>query len=311
MNAVVTVGLPIFGLIFCGMAAGRFKVLGPASSDALNRFVYWFALPAMLFIGVQKVPLGELVDPTFVAPYLGGVVVTFALGFASASLAGLPTADGGMRALAASYANVGYMGVPLILLAFGDAGLPSAIFATMTTAAALVAIVTVLVESDLNRGLGFMRRAWRILRALATNPLLLAPTAGALWSITGIALPAALRNFLELMGNAASPCALFALGLFLAGQRLVGVGRPALALVLLKLVVMPGVTWLLAQPAADKELTVAIAILLNSLPTGAGAFVLAAQYGREVGLVSAVTLLSTLLSVATVSVLMAVFGGQG
>ncbi len=311
MDAVITVGLPIFGLIFAGWGAGKIGILGVASSDALNRFVYWFALPALLFNGMFRAPLKSLIDVPYLIAYLGGVAFVHALALVIAvRWPRRSMADGAILAMTAAYANVGYMGLPLSALAFGDRGLPPVIVATVITAAILIAGTTILVEADLNRSAGAWAASGRVIKALATNPLLLAPIIGGFWVGFGAPLPAALKNFMDLMGAAASPCALFALGLFLAGQSVRDDLPTAAWLVVLKLIVMPAVTWVLAFrliPVSD--LPAVISVLLNALPIGAGAFVMAAQYGRQVAPISAATLISTIISVVTVSALMAIYVG--
>jgi malonate transporter and related proteins len=72
----------VFGLVLCGWGAGRARLVGPESSDALNQFVYYFALPAMLFAAVARGTLEQILD----WPFLGGVVLATlgcaAVGFA-------------------------------------------------------------------------------------------------------------------------------------------------------------------------------------------------------------------------------------
>ena len=57
--------LPVFGLVACGYLAGRFHIVTQASSQALNQFVYAFALPAMLFVAVYRGSLEEILSGAF------------------------------------------------------------------------------------------------------------------------------------------------------------------------------------------------------------------------------------------------------
>ena len=77
MRAIVDVVLPVFGLILAGVLAGRFRILGQESSEALNRFVYWFALPPLLFLGMARAPVHEVANLPFLGAYLGGVAAAF------------------------------------------------------------------------------------------------------------------------------------------------------------------------------------------------------------------------------------------
>ncbi|MBV8796070.1 MAG: AEC family transporter, partial [Hyphomicrobiales bacterium] len=136
-----------------------------------------------------------------------------------------------------------------------------------------------------------------------------APALGALFLLSGLALPTAADTFLKLLGGAASPCALVALGLFLAAKRESSendVGATAL-LVGLKLVLQPATTWLLATSVFGlSPLLTHTAVLLAALPTGTGPFMLAEFYRREAGVTSTVVLASTVASLATISAYLAV-----
>ncbi|MDX2102400.1 MAG: AEC family transporter [Alphaproteobacteria bacterium] len=310
MGAVVSVGLPVFGLIFLGWVAARRGILGPASTDALNRFVYWFALPAMMFSAMFRVPMAELLNLNFAIAFCGGIVCTLVLwGLAQALVFRDSAAKAATLGHAAGYANTGYMGIPLAGLAFGPAGLAPAIIATVLTAAVVFAVGIIAIEAGLSRG-GLGSTLVRIGRSLVTNPTLIAPALGALWAASGVPMLAPLKTFADILAGAAGPCALFALGLFLAGQP-VRRGLDGLGwLVFLKLIVSPYFTWLIAFHVLSMEpLWAKVAVLMNALPTGAGAFVLAQQYGLKVAETSAVILVSTIVSVVTVSILLALYAG--
>lgn len=122
---------------------------------------------------------------------------------------------------------------------------------------------------------------------------------------TGIGLPDALDSYMKLLGGAASPCALIALGLFLAdnsGQQPRAGIRVQNSLVGLKLIAQPAVTWVIAVPVLGLEAEVAhIAVLLAALPTGTGPFMLAEFYQREALLTGRVVLITTVMSIFTLS----------
>jgi predicted permease len=130
--------------------------------------------------------------------------------------------------------------------------------------------------------------------------------------VSGVALPAPFHSFLKLLGGAASPCALIALGLFLAGTPAGEARRrasTATILVALKLVVQPALTWLIATPLLHLPTQTAhIAVLLSALPTGTGPFMLAEFYNREASLTGRVVLASTILSIVTISAYLAISG---
>jgi malonate transporter len=310
MQAVIDVVLPVFGLILVGYLAGRFKLLGQESSEALNRFVYFFALPSLLFVGMARVSAHEVLNLPFLAAFMGGIVIVFALALAVARFAfpgvGPALILGGLCAI---FANVGYMGIPLFLTAFGPRGVLPAVIAAVAMAGMVMALGVVIIELALSAGSGLGKALGNVGRAVITNPLVIGPVAGFAWSAVGLGLPKPLATFADLLGAAAGPAALFAIGLFLASQSLNALmgGRRAIEVVwllVLKLIVQPLVTWWIALLVGLDPFWTASAVILSALPTGALVFVLAQQYGVYVQRASAVILASTVVSVITLSAIM-------
>ncbi|MCQ8240723.1 AEC family transporter [Rhizosaccharibacter radicis] len=313
MHILLTLLLPIFGLILAGWLAGRFDLLGANGVDVLNRFVVRLALPALLLQSTAEVTRAQIDHPAFIAAFSMGMLGTFAIGLVldwrrpadRAHRLGGATIEG----LTAGYANTAFIGIPLCLGTFGPDGLTPVIIATLLTVCLLFALSILLVELELTGGL--RQGAGRAVLAMIRHPLVLSPLAGGLLNIGGIGLPDAVRSFTGLLGSAASPCALVTIGLFLHGSTSAG-GVSALAVgrvVALKLLVQPAVTaalvfWLLPMP----PLWARSAVLIASLPTGTGPFMLARLYDREAGVAGRAILVSTVLSFFTVAGLLLVLG---
>ncbi len=297
---------PVFALIFAGWLVRRLGVLGPQATTEINRFVVYLALPALLFDIVAHVSWAEIWQPGFIAAFGLGAALVFALTCALGRRARRPLADAAIDGLNAAYANTGFIGFPLVLVALGREALAPTLIASIITVCAIFAVAIVLIEIDLQTESSRGRLALKVGKSLARNPLLVSPLLGAVFPLSGVAVPHSVDSFLKLLGGAASPCALVALGLFLAAERkpstaAAGKGHAAV-LVTLKLLLQPLLTWLLARfvfglPAA---LTHA-AVLLAALPTGTGPFMLAELYRRPAQVTSRVILVSTLLSLLTVS----------
>ena len=310
MHAVPSILLPIFGLILAGYACGRRGWLGSGATDSLNRFVVRLALPAELFASMARVTRAELDHPSFIAAFAGGMLATFAVGFGLDYRRPVERAHrlsgAAIEGLTAGYANTAFIGIPLCLGVFGPAGLPPVVLATLLTVCALFALAIGLVELDRGGSQRLGRVALTVAAALLRNPLVAAPIAGALVNLSGLGLPAPVQRFTGLLGDAASPCALVTIGLFLAETG----GRPARAAAGGRGVAAP----LLRQPARAGRRGVPVfrldplwaqsAVLIAALPVGTGPFMLARLYDREADVASRATLVSTLLSLLTVSLLL-------
>jgi predicted permease len=200
------------------------------------------------------------------------------------------------------------MGIPLALTAWGEPAMLPAIVATIVNAAVIPGLAIALVETDRGRAAGLGAMLAKVGRALATNPMLVAPVFGLAWAATGAALPTPVDTFTRILGAAAAPCALFAIGLFLVGKPQ-SEGRAEVGIIIAtKLLILPALTALAlfvllpVDPVWAKT-----GLLMAALPTGAGTFVLAQAYGIYVLRTSSAILWGTVLSVATLTALFTAF----
>lgn len=178
MSTIINVVLPVFALILTGYIAGYCSLLGKASGEALNGFVYYFALPVLLFLAMAKIDASTVFNGPYIAAYLGGQVATLLIGYGIAKrLFRVSLAEAATHSTAGIYGNVGYMGIPLVLTAYGEEMLPLVIIATIINAALNIALLTAVIESDLQRGAGG-KTLRKIFSSVATSPILVAPAMG-------------------------------------------------------------------------------------------------------------------------------------
>lgn len=310
MQAILTVAFPVFALIGTGWLGGRFGVLGPGGTAALNGFVSWFALPAMLFSALAKVRLEEIVNWPFIAVYGGSMFATFAIGMVVARVVGRARlAHMSLHGLAAGFGNVGYMGIPLCIAAFGPAGALPATLAAVLGAVGLLTLAMVLVEFGSSGEGSRWRMVGRVAWAVGRSPILQGVALGVVVSAFAIPVPVPIGRFLDLLAAAAGPCALFAIGHFLSEQGVRGAWAEIGWATFGKVLVQPALALgLLMVVPAMEPMWAKSALLLAALPSAANCFVLARDYGRFVEGASGTILLSTLASVVTVSVLVVALG---
>ena len=251
----------------------------------------------------------SLDQPGFVLAFGLACAVTFAGTLAVRLGGGRPLADATLDGLNAAYANSGFIGFPLCLVLFGPASLPLVTVATILTACVLFAIAIILIQAGLQRGRQATGLVWSVGASLLRNPLLVAPGAGATVAAAGLPIPDSVESFLKLLSAAASPAALVALGSFLAEERQGQASyRIAGSLVVLKLLLQPALAWALAWTLGLPPGLVKVVVLLSALPTGTGPFMLAELHGREAAVTSSTILASTVLSLGTVTLLLAALG---
>ncbi len=175
----------------------------------------------------------------------------------------------------------------------------------MINGAVNMAIGIAIIEFDLSKRAGALGILRDVGVGIIKSPLVLSAFGGLAWSATGWPLPTPVENFCSTIGAAASPAALFAIGLFLVGRKVTaGLGEVGW-LVFLKLIVNPALALLLTLLWFPMEpVWVASAVVMSALPTGGLVFVLAQKYNIYLQRATSVILISTVLSVLTVSAVM-------
>ena len=316
MFHVVASVFPVFGLFLLGFLVARKGILGPEATDSLNKFVVWLALPALLFQAMAQITWVQIDHPGYVGAFTIGAVVTFGLSFLFGGKKrpeGHRLADRSIEGLNASYSNTGYMGIPLCLAAIGQGSLVPSIIATIIIACVLFAGAIVLIEFDLQEMPNWRATMSKVLFSLIRNPLIFSPLLGVAEALmhgaTGLSLPQPVFHMTSLLGAAASPCALVTIGLFLAQSSVSKEGMVILRLVWLKLLVQPAITFVLAYKLwSMPQIWAQTAVVMAALPIGTGPFMLAKLYDREAAITSRAILVSTVLSLVTVSALIALLG---
>ena len=306
MQAILLVAAPIFGVILAGYLAGRWRILGGDATAALNAFVSYFALPVLFFGTLARTPVRAVFDPGLLAGFTIVVIVTFAVGMATTrivSRGGLASMS--LQGIAASWGNVGYMGVPLCIAAFGPEGLPPAMLTVIVTAVLSMVFCVMLIELEVAAGHGPLRTFLKAAFNVARNPLPVSIALGIAYSAAGLPVPGPVEKWIDLLGAAAAPCALFAIGLFLSDKSIKsGLAEAGLA-TLVKMLLQPALAVIVLPYFVDiHSVPGKVAILMAALPTAANAFVLAKQFEISVEKNTAAVLLTTAVSVVTVSLVL-------
>lgn len=305
MNVVLTIALPFFALIFTGMIAGRTRLMPGETIAGLNTFVFYFALPALLITSIADAPVRDLGEPALFFAWLipGGALFAGTFGLMGLLFGG-DAATRAVQALTASFANVGFVGLPLVIAALGTDATPSAAVVIVVDTAIMIGVATAVIEVA-QGGSGNLPHAVRTAAmGVARNPLIGASAVGVALSAASVSVPAPVFSYLELLGASAGPAALFALGATLARQRLGSQAKETGVLVVLKLVAHPLLVWG-ATSALDVGSTAQKAlIIMASLPVAANVYVLAQRYRVNISGASSAILVTTVIAVASVSVVL-------
>jgi hypothetical protein len=304
MLAVLLKTLPFFALIGLGYGAARVRFFPPEATAYLTRFVFYFALPAMIFRFAATLPVSELLNPRFLAAYLCGTMGVYLIATAVALLRRTSVGEAAVEAQCAAIGNTGFLGLPMLAVLLGAASVGPVMMVLTTDLIVFSSLIVILIT-----GAGDGRISPAILRnvgiGLMKNPMIVAIVLGLVWSGLAWPMPGPLDDFLTLLGAAATPGALFAIGASLAERSAERV-EVAAWLSFAKLVLHPAAVAVTSLILFKVEPYAAgVMIAAAALPVAGNIYILARHYGVAPQRVSAAILLSTTASILTVPAVIA------
>jgi predicted permease len=308
MGGVLEVVAPVFALIALGYGAARLRVIDEAGFKVLALFVFGLAAPALLFAGGTLQHEGGAGAALAVLP--ASVIIYWLAVVAGRRFLGLTLAEGALFALACVFGNSVMMGIPIIYAAYGDAGVPPMLAILALQTMILLGMATIVTEVGLNAAAPWRRVLGATAKGIGRNPVVLSVIAALIWSALGLPVPGVVRRFLELLGGASPPVALFCLGGSLYGLSVAAIWRETLAIAMVKLLALPALVWLFAILLNLSPVETAVAVTIAALPTGANAFILARRYATGADRSGSAVVLTTSISVLTLSVLIGHFRGM-
>ena len=292
--------LPFFAVISLGYGAGRTGFFTPQATAYLTKFVFYFALSAMLFRFAANLKLSAILDWQFVWAYLAGTIAVYLLATIVAMARGLRVREAAIEAQCAVIGNVGFLGIPMLVLLLGANAIGPVMMVLAVDLIVFSSLVVILITGsrDGRMSLGILRTVGL---GLLANPMVVSISAGLVASSLALPIPVPVNEFLEILGGAATPGALFAIGASLAGK---SAERVAVAgwLSLCKLVLHPAAVAVAALLVFDVDPYAAgVMITAAALPVAGNVYILAQHYGVAPARVSAAILLSTGISILTIS----------
>lgn len=306
MTIIFNIIAPVFALILVGYAVARTPKWNPDATRYFNNFVFYVALPTLLFGKLASGRAFDGVELLIAVAYFGGALIAMLLIIVfSRLLFRLPGDELALLGMGSGFSNTVLLGLPLIVLTFGDVAVGPITTLIAFNTLLLLPITTLLIEISHGRSNQKTITAIALAPAIALirNPILIAIVSGSIWSFTGFGLAVPVERFIDLISGAAGPCALFVLGASLAEYKLAGRPGETATMIGFKLVIHPLLVWLLCTEVLDLDaLSTGVATMMAAVPVGATVFVVAQQYRTFVGPVTSSILISTGISAGTLAV---------
>ncbi|GAB3193249.1 AEC family transporter [Hydrogenophaga aquatica] len=305
---------PVFLLIAVGFAAGRRDWIRADAVRDLSNLVFLLLIPALLFRTMSNVHVEQLDLRPLAAYFLAALALLAASmvwrGFNCRSV---------VLGLAGVFSNMVMIGITLIGLAYGQAGVVTLLTLVSVHALILLTVGSIVLELAAARAARasggeaphVLATAWSAFKGSLIHPIPLPILSGLLFAQSGWTLPGVVDKPLQLLGNAFGPLSLVLVGVSLARTPMAGHWRPALVVTLSKNLVLPLLVGLSAWAFGITGLPLTVMVVAAGLPIGANVFLFAQRYNVVQDLTTASMGVSTVMSLFTLSLLMVIMSWLG
>lgn len=306
MLDVLRVTFPFFALVLCGYWAARRQMLPFEAIPGLNGFVLFFALPCMLFQFGAKTPIAQLLDASAFFMYLFCALVMVAFVVAVTLNKRFGWNDAAFGALVGAFPNTGFMGVPLLVALLGTAAAGPAIVTIVIDMVITTSLCIALSRLDGAGQQGVSQAAKNALLGVVKNPLPWAILLGTLFSAFQIELPGPVEKTVALLGDAASPVALFTIGAVLARSQKIAhheqhgplTWKDYVPVALIKLFLHPLLVLavglaVISMGVPIDAFALKVMVLVAALPSASNVAMLSERFGADNGRIARIILVST------------------
>ena len=302
MSVLGIVG-PVFAVIAMGAVAIHLRLIEMAAVRGMTDFVFYIALPALLFLSIIEAPPLRLLDVA--GTFLGGALALFGFAMLLARMlfgAQLPGAS--VFGLDCVFGNTVMLGIPIVDAAYGRDGVAYLLAVIAFHSAVLLPVATVFIEAGSARGRSVLGLLGAALPGVLRNPVVLSILLAFVWRISEFSMPFPMQRFFGLIGSAGPPLALFCLGASLPRPSGWSDAREVLLGTFLKLVAMPALVAFIGHLVGVHGVALSVVVIAAAMPTGANAFLFARRFETMMEASASTVVVSTALSMVTLTALL-------
>ncbi|PIE15331.1 MAG: malonate transporter [Rhodobacterales bacterium] len=301
MEALLDVILPVFCVIGFGYVAVWRGVFSGDTVDALMKFTQNFAIPVLLFRAISNLDLSHSFDMALLISFYAGSTTCFLFGlFGGRFLFRRDWEESVVIGFCCLFANSLMLGLAVTEQAYGADALTANYAIVAVHSPFCYALGITVMEIVRARGQSVARLPFTVLKAMFRNALIVGISLGFLVNLTGLYLPAALTQGLDLIGRSALPVALFGMGGVLMQYRPEGDLKVIAYVCFAALILHPSITWTLGKTLGLGTAAFRSALITAAMAPGINTYVFASIYGKGRRVAASGVLIGTAISVFTI-----------
>jgi predicted permease len=285
--------LPIFILMGTGLLSRKMGALQSGDERVLSSYVYYFALPALLFINLAETAftketlqfmLAGVIPVLIIVPFYWIISLIWRLSKNTLYLLILSTVFG----------STAFFGIPFIMFAFPtEQAEHLSILSVVSISPVSITIAITILELYKLEKTTIWKGLYQVVKRLSTNPLILSILSGIVITVIGVEIPAPLSKPLHMLGSTTSIIAIFMLGVFLYGRKYTNIMK-AFLLSLLRIILLPIVALLITGMINLPDMERTVLILMHSVPVAISMIILSERYGFYKEIIAALIMVSSI-----------------
>ncbi|MFO8084319.1 MAG: AEC family transporter [Desulfobacterales bacterium] len=297
---------PVFVLILLGNLVKRYKLSNEAFLRTSDRLVYFIFFPTMLFWKIGGAPPASTLEARLCLAAISALGLIYILSCLAIRIFKVTNFQAGSFSQSCYRFNT-YIGVAVVMNALGEHGVR--LFGILI--GFLIPLINILAISTLiwfsGKRFTLKERIGISMKAIVSNPLILACISGIIYARFVNQFPLFLENTFQLMSFATLPLALFSIGGVLTLENLKGHFKVSFVASIIRLLIYPIIGFLFLRWFAVNGIAFRVGMIFFALPTSTAIYVLSSQLNSDTQLASASIVLSTLLSFCSLSAILLLF----
>ena len=294
---------PVIVIALIGYFVRQRNAISETDSIGIEKVVFKFLIPCLLFNGTATTIFPEFINWNFMGGFYSSIFIVYLIGMLIGKLFfAYNNVQYSVFGMGGAYSNVTVIGIPFCIQVFGDEAFLPLFIIISTHNIILFAFGTIVAEMKKETSTSILRHLAEVIKGFVIHPITGSLLAGIIVNLLNIPLHIAVLNTLDLLAQAASPLALFALGSALTRYKITGNMRATLTLVALKLLLLPTMVYFSLFHILEVDpLWAGTAVLLSSMPPGIGPYVFSIKYRACESQIASAIVISAMLSMFTSS----------
>lgn len=292
----------LFTIVVLGYALCKLGYMGDKFDQKLSSIVIDVTCPALILSSVMG---AELPDRSLILPLLGISFLTYILllvyGFWVPRFVSKSRDEQGMIGFALMFANVGFIGYPIVSAIFGPKAVFYAALLNIPNTFFIFTAGVMLVKGEHNMK--------SLSAKVLFSPAMIAAFVAALMVAFGVRTPDIIARPVTMVGNITIPAALMVIGSSMARLPLKEIiGSPKVYIAsLLRLVVVPLSVYFLFRFCGVSDVINNINTVIIAMPVASYGTMFCMKYGRNPSLMTEMTFITTLGSILTIPLITLLF----